>query len=261
MRLLLPDSRPVADGELPALYDWPGTPWLRSCMVMAVDGSVVGPNGLSGSISSAADRAVMAAIRSGADAYLVGAGTIRAEGYGAVRARPEHAAARLERGQLAAPTLAIVSASCRFPWATARFLGSDNPPIVLTTRAAHPDDRARAAAAGCTVVVAGGESVAMADALAALHERGLTRVTCEGGPSVLAAVIGAGLLDEADLTLSPVLVTHAAALVPTAAASRPLVPAGSTAPGESFLTSLRLRQMLEHDGFLFTRYVRADLAA
>lgn len=258
--MLLPDSRPVSDDELPTLYDWPATPWLRSCMVMAVDGSISGPNGLSGSISSRADRAVMAAIRSGADAYLVGAGTVRAEGYGPVRARPEHRPARLDRGQLPAPTLAIVSASCHVPWATARFVASDNPPLVLTTEAAHPDDRSRARAAGCTVVTAGETSVAMPDALAALHERGLTRVTCEGGPRLLGAVIAAGLLDEADLTLSPTLVAHPGG----AATHEPPTEAPGADPAGSIgaaLVSLTLHQLLEDDGFLFTRYLRAGVAA
>ena len=67
-------------------------------------------------------------------------------------------------------------------------------------------------------------------------------MTCEGGDTLLAAMVQAGVLDEVDLTLAP-LVT---------AAPRP------ARPGPAVLTSMRLHQLLEADGFLFARYLRAD---
>ena len=75
---------------------------------------------------------MLAAIRRYADAYLVGAETVRAERYGAVRARPKAIERREAAGQAPAPTLAIVSATCRFDWEDARFTASENRPIVLT---------------------------------------------------------------------------------------------------------------------------------
>lgn len=62
-------------------YEWPTGPWLRANMVMTADGSAVGPNGLSGTINNEADHMVFDLLREGADAVIVGAGTVRAEGY------------------------------------------------------------------------------------------------------------------------------------------------------------------------------------
>lgn len=239
--MLLPESRDVQPGDLIDLYGWPRDRWVRACVVQSLDGSFAGPDGLSGSISSPTDRAVLAAVRARADAYLVGAGTLRSEGYGPVRARPDLAERRLAAGQAPAPTLVAVSARCRFDWSSTRFTDSDNRPIVLTTESAADSDVAAAQAAGCEVVTLGRERVDLAAALAELTTRGLTRITLEGGPSLLRQAAGSGLVDEVDLTVSPVLVGGGP---------------GSGGPAVS-VVGLDLRQVLEQDGFLFTRYVRA----
>src|SRR5215218_500940 len=58
-----------------------GRPWLEVCMVASVDGSTV-VDQRSAALSSEADRAVLAALRRLADLIIVGAGTVRIEGYG-----------------------------------------------------------------------------------------------------------------------------------------------------------------------------------
>lgn len=237
MRWLVPET--PRSGDLADAYDWPAETWVRACMVMALDGSITGPDGLSGSISSQTDRAVLGAVRRFADAYLVGAGTVRAERYSAVRARPEAIERRIAAGQAPAPTLAIVSAACRFDWQDAAFTASDNRPIILTVERSDPGARA-AAARWCEVVVVGEQRVGGRAALDALAARGLTRVTCEGGDSLLADMVHAGALDEVDLTVAPFLVASAR-------------PARS---GTAALTGMRLHQLLEDDGFLFARYLR-----
>lgn len=242
--MVLPEPSPIDMAGLTAHYDWPRDSWVRACLVMSVDGALAGPDGLSGSLSSPADRAVLAAVRSHADAYLVGAATVRAEGYRAVRAHPVHGPARVARGQLPAPVLAVVSASCRFDWDAADFPASDQPPLVLTTASAAAADRAAAAAAGCTVVVVGEQEVGVGAALAALQERSLTRIVAEGGPSLLAQLARAGAIDEVDLTISPNL----------AALRQPADPGGSV------LTRMALHHVLEDDGYLFCRYVRREVA-
>lgn len=237
--MVLPEPLPVAAPDLPGLYDWPEPAWVRACIVMTLDGGLTGPDGLSGSISSRADRSVMAAIRSRADAYLVGAQTIRAEQYGPVRARSPHVGARVAAGQQPAPTLAIVSASCRFDWGSARFTDSDTRPVLLTVEGVDPALRA-AAEEHCDVIVAGEARVEPSAAIAALAARGLTRITCEGGMGLLRDLIRADALDEVDLTLSPTLTA-----APTAGSSGPAV-----------LARMRLHALLEADGFLFARYLR-----
>jgi 5-amino-6-(5-phosphoribosylamino)uracil reductase len=239
VRQLLPVPAEVPAAALVATYDWPEPTWLRACMVMGLDGGIAGPDGVSRSISSPADRRVLAATRALADAYLVGAGTVRAEGYSPVQAKAEHAGLRRAAGQRPAAVLAVVSGSCRFEWSAARFQHGDEPPIVLTSERATQADRDAATAAGCEVVVAGAEQVEPRAALAALHGRGLTRITAEGGPSLLRQLLGAGLVDELDLTVAPVV--------------------GAAHLGlEAFPVPRRMMlvHVLEDEGFLFLRHRR-----
>ena len=245
--MLLPDQRPVSDDELLDAYDWPdptGRPWVRGLMVMTLDGAFVGPDGVSGSVSGAGDQKVFSASRALSDAFLVGARTIRAEGYKAVRPRPAVAALRSAHGQHPAPTLAIVTATCEFDWPNATWVASDERPVLLTTEAADPQQRATAARLGCDVVVAGEQRVDLGIALDELAARGLTRVNCEGGPTLLGELIAQDRVDELALTVSP-RVTHAKA------------PHGG---GEVVLTGFHLDLLLEQDSYLFCRYVR-DAAA
>lgn len=239
MRWLVPES--AAPESLEQAYEWPATSWVRGCMVMTADGSHTGPDGLSGSISSPTDRQVMKQIRRFADAYLVGGGTVRAEGYGPVRADPEAAAQRAAAGQSPAATLAIVSGSCRFDWDEATFQESDNRPIVLTSNSSDPHDR-ESAARWCEVIVVGAQRVGARDALAFLADRGLTRVTCEGGDALLSEVIRAGALDELDVTIAPLLT----------ASPRP------AREGQPVRHDLRLAHLMADDGYLFARYLRAE---
>lgn len=238
--MLGPVRGSIEVGDLPQLYPWPDRPWLRVCLVSSLDGAVNGPDGLSGSISSPVDRAVLAAIRTNADAYLVGAGTVRAEGYRAVTARPEAREDRQRRGQRPSATLVVVSASCRFDWSATDFQRSDQSPLVLTTTRSTPADRAAAHEAGCEVIVAGSTRVDLPSALVSLRSRGLRWINAEGGPGLVAELVGLDLVDEVDLTVSPTLT----------GATRP----GGGAPG---LQRLRLEHVVEDDGYLFTRYVRA----
>ena len=240
--MLLPDSRPVPTAELPDLYDWPRPEWVRACIALSLDGSMVGPDGRSKSLSSTTDRHVMAATRLLADAYLVGAQTVRAERYSAVRARPEAQQRRAAAGQRPAATLVVISGSCRFDWTTAVFGQSDEPPIVLTTEASDPADRAAAIDAGCRVQVLGERRVDVGDAVRFLRSEGLTRIALEGGPRLLSEMVGADLVDEMDLTVSPRLV------------------AGPHLTGMAGITlhERKLAHVIEEDGFLFTRYVRPD---
>jgi Pyrimidine reductase, riboflavin biosynthesis len=72
-------------------------------MVMTLDGATTGPDGLSGTISGAADKRVFMETRRLSDAVLVGAGTIRAERYRPMLAKPEWQEARQAAGLAAAP--------------------------------------------------------------------------------------------------------------------------------------------------------------
>ena len=209
MRMLHgPTVGPVADDDLSDAYPWPDTtdrPYVRAMMVTTLDGAAAGDDGLSGSVSGGADRAVLRAVRRFADVVLVGGGTMKAEGYGPLRARDEDAARREQQGQAAAPVLAVVSGSLDLPLGEGSFADSDLTPIVFTSERADPA-RVAEASERVEVVQLPGEHVDAATVIDELHKRGLGRIVCEGGPGLLHQVTDAGLLDEADITVSPMLV-------------------------------------------------------
>lgn len=237
--------------ELAQAYPWPrdeggsrlegmNGPWLRGMMVMSLDGATVGPDGKSGSLSGPADRRVLAETRRLADVVLVGASTIRAERYRPMLAKAEDAHERAELGLAPAPVVTIVSASLDLPWQEPLFSESTMPVLVLTSQAAHPD-RLAVAREHAEVVVLPGERCDPRDIVEHLHQRGLKRITCEGGAVLLAGIAGAGLLDELDLTIAPLLV--GGGQVVTAASGLP-EPIG-----------FDLVQAFSEDGFSFHRYL------
>lgn len=236
MRALLdpdgPDPR-TAQG-LHDRYRPPQERWVRANMIASADGGAT-LDELSGGLGSPTDQQVLAMLRDHADAVLVGAGTVRAEGYGAFSPDADRRARRRADGHAPAPRLAVVGRAGAWtgaePWVTGAIL----PPLLLTSASGAAD------VPGCETVVAGTSTVALPAALAALAERGLGSVLCEGGPSVLAQLAGDDLLDELCLTCSPVLAGPGAGRIVS----------GDAWPGAR---RMRLAGLLEDEGLLFCRY-------
>jgi riboflavin biosynthesis pyrimidine reductase len=214
LQLLLPGRAEVGnlttdrDSTLQALADlyaypdpMPPLGWVRANMVSTLDGSATGGDGLSGSVSSPVDKATFGVLRGLADVVLVGAGTVRVEGYRTPVPKRAWADRRAASGQWPAPALAVVTRSGDLP--EGLFDGAA-PTYVVTTAAA--DLAPLLAVAGPDhVIVAGDEEVDVDDAVRVLAGRGLGRVLLEGGPSLLGSAIAAGRVDELCLTWSPLL--------------------------------------------------------
>ncbi|MDA0634258.1 pyrimidine reductase family protein [Nonomuraea sp. MCN248] len=229
---------PEDDPDLVRAYAYPeGRPWLRLNMVVSADGAAW-DQGLSGGLSGRADKRVFGVLRGLADVVLVGAATVRAEGYGPVK--PRESWRVLRAGGPAAAPLAIVSRGLDLDFDAPLFREAVSPTLVITCESA-PEDRRKAAAAAGEVILAGGEEVDPRRAVAGLHARGLTRVLCEGGPRLNAQFAAAGLVDELCLSVSPLLLGGDAARI---------------LDGEPSRARLELRQVLEEEGVLFCRYVR-----
>ncbi len=106
--------RTLDESDLVELYRYPapeGRGWVRSNFVMSLDGSVQGPDGRSGTINTESDHHVFALQRALADAILVGANTVRFEGYRAVDLEPWQLQIREQEGLAPYPVLVIISAS------------------------------------------------------------------------------------------------------------------------------------------------------
>lgn len=219
----------------------PGRPWLLVNMIASLDGAVT-VEGRSGGLAGPADKAMFSALRAMADVVLAGAGTVRAESYGPPRPSDATRAARGQRGQSEAPRLAIASRSLDLDLDQPLFTKAEAPPFVLTCGDA-PADRLDAVAQVAELIVTGDVTVDLPEALAALHDRGVRTITCEGGPHLNGDLLLADLIDEWALTLAPVLVGGDARRSSTG----PLAPAPR---------AMHLDRLLEGDGLLLTRWLR-----
>ena len=208
LRWLLPPGGPVR--SLEQAYDAGTGPSLRAGFVLSLDGAVAVDGG-SHELSGAADKLVFHALRAVADAVVVGAGTVRSEDYGPVRPRKSGATWRAARSLPASPPLVVVTSSCELSTSARCFVQSPRT-VIVTCACADPDRRA-ALAQVADVIVVGDSRVDLPAMLAELHQRGLTRLLCEGGPALLTDLLVAGLVDELCLTSTPLLVGDAPALV------------------------------------------------
>ncbi|MBY8878503.1 pyrimidine reductase family protein [Actinacidiphila acidipaludis] len=233
--------------ELADVYAYPpraAGPYLRANMVASLDGAARA-EGRSAPLSSDADMRIFGTLRALADVVLVGAETVRQEGYRPARARAAFAARRAADGQQPAAVIAVISRSLELDLTAPLFTGPLVPTLVLTGAGAKDEDVAAVHAAGARVVVAGeGDGVDPARAVRELTALGLTRMLHEGGPRVLAQFAAADVIDELCLTLAPLL----------AGGEAPRIMNG---PGVVPLSRFAPLSVLEEDGFLFTRYVRA----
>jgi riboflavin biosynthesis pyrimidine reductase len=213
---------PVEGGELDldapdartTLLNW-YTPldreYVRLNLVTTLDGRAAGADGTSESLTSRADRTILGVIRELAGVVLVGAESVRREGY----MRPRSAA------------LAIVTASGDLTGHRLTSHPDRTAPIFVFTTAAAAD-RAAATVPGATVVVLESTStdrIDLADVIASLRLEGYARIVAEGGPRLAEQLVRASLIDEVCLTVMPrlggpavpVLGATAAVITPLAA--------------------------------------------
>ena len=240
MRQLVPI--PAVDSvDLDELYwiDDVGRQHVRAVMVASADGAAQA-QGRAAGLSGPADTALFAVLRGHADVILAGATTVRVEGYAGDQPANARREWRRNRGMSEAPRIAVVTRTCNLDPASGLFTDTATRPIVITHRGA-PGRRVAALAEVADVVTVGNGDVDSPAALDALADRGLRRVSCEGGPRLLSQVAAAGRLDELSLTISPLLVGG---------------PALRILHGSPFdpPPQLQLTLLLEDDGFLFLRY-------
>jgi riboflavin biosynthesis pyrimidine reductase len=228
MRVLYPTDSPSAEDVLSALRpaQLPAErPYVLANFITTIDGSI-SVEGASGAINAhaPADATVFHALREQADAILAGTGTIAHESYGRLIPSADARARRVAAGLQADPLAVVLSRSGNVPSGVPMLEDASQPRRIFTGDDADP-----------------------AAALAALRrEDGIEVLLCEGGPTLLSALIRADLVDELFLTIAPIL--------------------SSGSPEQTLLTGeadrlrpLELRTLLELGGALHARY--AMLAA
>ena len=215
-------------------------PRLRLNFIASLDGAAT-RDGVSGGLGNEDDRLVFDTLRLLTDVILVGAGTVRAEGYGGVRLPAADASWRVANGLAAQPPVAIVSSRLDLEPQHPAFSEASTRPLVLT-HAGSPLDRRAALAEVADVLLCGEDAVDPSLLVARLADHGHSQVLCEGGPHLFGSLIEADLVDELCLTMSPVLEGG---------------PAGRIASGGAHATrEMALLHVLTAGDMLFLRYGR-----
>jgi riboflavin biosynthesis pyrimidine reductase len=189
-------------------------PFVLLNMISTADGRAT-IEGRTAPIANRADYELFHALRARCDAVMVGAETIRVEGYGPME-------------QLAV----VVSRRVELPTESGLLAAAGNRVVIVT-----PSD------ATLPTTAADVEYIREADlgaALQTLRERyGVESIDCEGGPGLNGTLIPAGLVDELHLVLAPKL----------AGGRDPLTIYSGPGPLDLSLISLH-----EAGGYLFARY-------
>lgn len=235
------------DAELLSAYALPNRAQarVRANFVSSLDGSVT-VGGRSGGLGNAEDQRLMTVLRTMADVILVGAGTVRAEGYGGLRLPAPSVAWRADAGLSDQPPLAVVSARLDLEPEHPFFSEAVQRPLVLT-RAQAPETRRKALEAVADVIDCGEASVDPARIVQLLAQRGMPQVLCEGGPHLFGTLVEADLVDELCLSLSPTLVAGGAGRIAQGAAES--------------LRPMHLQHALPAGDMLLLRYSRSAAEA
>ena len=251
MRLLIADLAGTSavgpggsldDAALAALYvaQPRSGPWVRANFAASLDGAITGPDGKSGTVNSLADHVVFQLLRAISDVVVVGAGTLRSEGYTAISVQRRWQSTRSALGLAEKLPLVCVSNSGRVP---PRLRGAPVGAVLLATHTGAPGSAEAADLLGPDqVLVCGADAVDDRILVAQLAERGWERILTEGGPHLASSMVAAGVLDEVCLSVTPVVVGGTGPRMTTDAAT---------------VTGYEPRVLVEEDGTVMGRWFRA----
>ncbi|MBA3472653.1 MAG: dihydrofolate reductase family protein [Rubrobacter sp.] len=184
-------------------------PYLLINMISSLDGKVA-VGGKAGSLGGPVDRTVMRNLRAGADAVMIGAGTLRAEKL--TLAVPEdRARAREARGLKPQPLAVVATATGDVPLEK-NLLGSSPENLLIFASSETPQEHLVTLSSRASVEIVAAETskpggrLDLEEALRALKERyGVNVLLVEGGTALNHALVSSGLADELFLTLAPKL--------------------------------------------------------
>ncbi|GAB3532967.1 pyrimidine reductase family protein [Arthrobacter tecti] len=237
-------AKDLSDEHILDLYSYPETrPWVRFNFIASLDGSA-SYQGVSAPLGNDGDRRLFGLIRRLCDVIVVGAGTVRAEGYAGELVNEKDSQWRQEHGYSLHPALAVISGTLDLDPTGELFERSPVRPIIFTAAAA-PNERLEALREVADVVVCGEKAVDAHRSTEWLQERGLGRILCEGGPGVFGSFIAQDQVDELCLSVSPLL---------TAGQGSALASHGDHTP----LRRFTLASLLEADSALYGRWIHAS---
>jgi len=186
--------------EIASFYSPNPSTYLRANMVISSDDHFIDEFGSPKQFSSALDLKVLLTLRAISDCVLVGGNTVRSDNY-----RPPVLAGEYKALSDQAAKLVIVTRSLDFDLSTRLFSEQDNQPIFLTEKSESESWRLNHTQLSQRAeVVVFSSPLDLVEVIAHLRHRDLTNIVCEGGPILLSQLISLGLIDELDVTHSPI---------------------------------------------------------
>lgn len=186
-----------AERRLRELYARDDSMRIRLSMIQATDRMAVGLDGTSRTLNGPEDLRILRVTRSLADVVIVGAQTVRTEGYGDIRLGPELTAAREAAGKERLPDLAIVTRN-------GRGLPQDLDPDrtwIFTTEWGRAVNMTGPLAR--RVLTVGRNAIEVPKIIAHLCNMGHRQLLSEGGPALARILLASHLVNDFCLTTSP----------------------------------------------------------
>lgn len=176
-------------------------------MVISADGHFEDTTGSSRGLSSPLDLKVLLTLRALSDAILVGATTIRKENYQTPKLRGE-----FTQLNTVAPKLVILSRTLEFDLTTRLFTNPENKPIFVSS----PQDDTYwqlnyQQLSKLANVILVDKYFSLTEVVTHLRNLGMQKITSEGGLKTLVELMQEDLVDELDITMSPISLGHPAA--------------------------------------------------
>ncbi len=182
----------------------PERPYTVLSWAMSLDGCLDDGSEQRLVLSNAADLDRVDAVRAGCDAILVGAGTVRADNPRLVVRAETRRAQRVAEGRAPSPHKVTVTRHPHLDPGAAFFTTGDCDKLVYCASAAAAATSERLGAVA--TVVDAGASPSMCWVVEHLAGQGVRRLLVEGGQSVHAQFLGAGLADELHVVVAPFFV-------------------------------------------------------
>lgn len=191
----------------------PAGPHVTVNMAMSADGKITTHRRERVALGSAEDRYLMDVLRARADAVIIGAGTLRLDGW-AIRVRnTEVRRKRVRQGRPTHPLNVALTSRLDIP-PTAQFLTHPHTRKLIITSSLAPRARVRRFEKLAEIVVLPTRRIRPDDVLDALSRRGVRRVLVEGGGQINFSFFEAGLVDEIYITVTPRIIGGADAPTP-----------------------------------------------
>jgi 2,5-diamino-6-(ribosylamino)-4(3H)-pyrimidinone 5'-phosphate reductase len=164
-------------------------------VAMSADGKLSTRERRQVKISGKEDFARVDRLKAGCDAVMVGIGTVLADDPSLTVKSPDLMAERQRSGRPEHPARVVIDSGARTPPEAAILNKGGGLRVVAVSERADPE-RVRVLRTKATVIVAGKTSVDLPRVLDELGAMGIRRLMVEGGGTLIAGLVQAGLVDE-----------------------------------------------------------------